>query len=792
MQQLNSCTCSFVHSISIALHLEEEYLDQALVIALEEGSVEVKVTLLTMHGAPGSGKSSVKDLLLSKPPAIVRHSTPVATCPARAIAGSRIAAHSPEKKESITWEMVESEKLMEMLSESIMKFGEDRPTQVVNVVAPVQHQKDANAQDLEVLQIPALQSLEPLQITSSQPFLSDPEPSQTPAFQPLGPQIPASAIITDTKVAPDANPKFLDQEKSATAQRLLSLLSTASKSDRLRAHWIYMIDTGGQPQFQEVLPLFIRNNSINIITFRLCEKLGDKPKFEFVLHGKYMCTPSSLRLTNEELIQTLFRSRFSVKSVTIKHAKSHPNKPHFMIIGTFADKAEQCQESIEEKNQRLLTILEQYEEVRIDSDPANDEIIFAVNAITTEGREELAAWLRSQITGNEESTLTIDVPMRWFALELELTSTAEKKNRYVLTVKECERAGKCLQVKPEDLKHALVFFSEVAIFLYIPEVLPELVFVTKQPILNKVSDLFSLTFGDASAILKGRQLPPGSLRQLKKKGIFTKAVLRCLPEGFVEGIFMEEEFLKILVHLLVATPIVREGRETEYFIPCVLPADTLLEKEKQPYLKNASPLIITWDMEPIPIGLFSALVVSLLNSHEWPRCSLAKITQLRNTIRLSCSDLGGAVLLEDKHFWVEVCYSGDASHCRVIRTAILKHISEAQRQLHYISSPPQVGFPCTFCSDSTEQPHPCLVYCPADSQHPLGCSAVGSCRICSAPSSHYQITCSRDCATTAPVENPRLLAWLPRTRQSGKGLFLYLLYYTCVYPTYVRTPCLYL
>ena len=46
------------------------------------------------------------------------------------------------------------------------------------------------------------------------------------------------------------------------------------------------IDSGGQPQFQEVLPLFTHQNSINIVSFQLRKRLYDKPRFEFVALGK--------------------------------------------------------------------------------------------------------------------------------------------------------------------------------------------------------------------------------------------------------------------------------------------------------------------------------------------------------------------------------------------------------------------------------------------------------------------------------------------------------------------------
>ena len=44
--------------------------------ALKEGSVKVRTSVMTMQGAPGTGKSSFQDLVLGRPPLPVRHSTP--------------------------------------------------------------------------------------------------------------------------------------------------------------------------------------------------------------------------------------------------------------------------------------------------------------------------------------------------------------------------------------------------------------------------------------------------------------------------------------------------------------------------------------------------------------------------------------------------------------------------------------------------------------------------------------------------------------------------------------------
>ena len=538
-------------------------------------------------------------------------------------------------------------------------------------------------------------------------------------------------------------------------------------SDRLfSAHWIYLIDSGGQPQFQEVLPLFVHHNSINIITHRLCEELSEKPDFEFVVHGKHTCLPSELQLTNLDLMVSLFRSQSSVRPHILEQAEKVPNKPHFVLVGTFLDQADTCPESVWKKNQLLQVALAPYKYVRIDCDPGKGEIIFAVNAITTEGREELASRLRQLIMGSPETRLVVNVPMRWFVLELEFSRIAEEKGRYVLTLEECTEAGELLSVKPSELKEALMYFNSLSMYLYVPECLPDTVFVTFQPVLSKLSTIIAITFGNAASLL-GLSLKPGALQQLRDEGIFTIDLLHCLPDGFIAGIFTAEHFVKLLVYLLVAAPVKLNKGGTGYFLPCVLQRCALegSESEKQVFVKNSSSWILTWDLESTPAGLFIAFIVSLLNRIKKPRFSLSRARrQLRNAIRLSCKDFGGALLIIDHTYWLEVCYSGSASLCPDIRQTVLGSIAHATQRLNY-SANMQVGFPCQLCQDPVE--HPCIVHCPRDSQHPLQCSAAKKeCDVCTDPIRHYQLSCGRDETTTGTVTSAHL-PWLPHTARPG-------------------------
>ena len=190
----------------------------------------------------------------------------------------------------------------------------------------------------------------------------------------------------------------------------------------------------------------------------------------------------------------------------------------------------------------------------------------------------------------------------------------------------------------------------------------------------------------------------------------------------------------------------------------------LKESEKKLFVKNVNSWILTWDLKSTPVGLFIAFIVSLLNQNKEPRFSLSQSQrQLRNAIRLSCIDFGGALLIINHTYWIEVCYSGSASLCSDIRQTVLSSIANATQRLNY-SAEMQVGFPCRLCQDPVE--HPCIIHCPRQPQHPLKCTVRKKCKVCADPISHYQLTCGRDKTTTGTVTSAHL-PWLPHTARPG-------------------------
>lgn len=713
-----------------------EWYQHQLTRALKEGSVKVEASVLTMHGAPGTGKSSLQDLILDRPPLPVRHSTPLAVNPVRAMAGEKVLVTSQRKDTCSSWVSVGPDKLMDILAKAVKSLNSKPPSSSTSR-SPLPQSTLASPISLE--------TANPREACNS--FRFEKWVEQVSKATPLHQSgSPATSEVPMSLETLEAGAHF---DSSATARRLLDLLmSTSAKSEQqLKVRWVYIIDSGGQPQFQDILPLFVRKNMLNIVTFRLSQKLDDKPQFEWVHHGKHLCQPTDLQLTNLELIESLLRSLCTFQQGSADMSK--PDGARFMIVGTFADKADECTgESLEDKNRRLVEALQAYENVHVNYNPAKGEVIVAVNAVVEEERDQEAARLRDIITKALEATgmLSQEVPLRWFVLELDISRIAAEKDQFVLLLSECVDAGKKLGMSEQEVKQALMFFNDYALYIYFPDVFPFLVFVNPQPLLNKLTELMVISFADRFDLVPVPSISLADYRRLKEEGIFSLALLRCLPTGFIRGVFEEEEFIKLLEYLLVVAPIKKEGMEAEYFLPCILPRQSLTNEQISNFVSRSDPWVISWETKPIPQGLFPAMVVHLLTRQEAPffKPPLHKVCQLRNVVRMSTS-LGGAILVVDSHRWLEIYYSGVTSVCPSVRKAVLDAISLAGQRLHYahLLDSMQEGFLCYLCGESQHNPHPCFI-------HVL-------------PNHQFQATCSIDEAINAPVSDGRLIAWLINT-----------------------------
>ena len=646
-------------------------------------------------------------LLLNLPPPTLHHSTSVATAPeVRRIETASLIAGSESTDSSFTsqfWEEINTPYVKRMIAKAI-KIGV--PSSPVD--STTQHEDSNSSSDDDGSQEETSPDLN--EVTSVSPS----KPTAPPVAQ--------------------------------TVNEIAEIMPTVKESPELfNSHWIYCVDSGGQAAFLDIAPAILRYSPVNILTQKLNEKLEDKPKFFFSFKGREIGAPVEREITNLQLLESSFRSLTSIDQPDLRkiHVEfSHP-EPSLLVLGTFFDKITECVgESLEEKNVRLWSTLSQFRGVHVNYCEAKKEIIFPVNT-TARGESEMkiAERIRTIVS---RSYIEAEIPARWFLFKLELEDLQKITKSMVVNKRECFRIGLTLEMDQKDIEASLLYYHDLTIFLYFPAVLPNVVFLHPQPLFNKLSEVISISFADAVTYLEEMNIvvPRNAHLQLKAEGIFTRELLDCLPDGFSPD-FTADDFLKLMEDIFIIAPLSEKGK---FFLPCVLPTTSNLENIRSSFTKVTDALVLTWDMKPVPQGIFPALAVNLVKRQMSPKFNLYRpptsdepseeLLQYRNAIQLLCLDLAGGVLLVDAIYSLDVYYSGPSEYCSIIRNAILEGIGNVVKKFQYkaILSLPQERFYCSMC---------------ASAKH-----------LCRPDEGKKILTCCRDPRITACIDRSRQLPWI--------------------------------
>ena len=620
---------------------------------------------VTVQGLPDTGKSSLIDLAMGKPPDLDRQSTGVAEPPRCFI------IVGDDSSEKVEWEKLPPHRMLDVLCKTI----ENR---VVNPVNDNLETKSESKSGTGATSTPASSS-------SSIPFAlpsSDNHPESHPLLL-TPPPLPGEM--------PLAKPK---RDYPQILRDIIKRLPKVNKPTTLsEARLILMSDSGGQPNFLDVFPLFVRNKCLAIYTLKLNERLDATPKISYRVKDR------SISMTNTYSYWRLLES--------LAKSMSHLDA-QYAIYGTFLDKKDQCvDETIEEKDKYIANHLKAYDNVRFNH--KGDASIFPVNTITEDAslREEYWKELRQLIKNAEHQCIKKDIKLLWFAFYLSLLSSAKDKQRAILSLKECLDIGRSLDMNDEETKEAIMLFHNLnLIFHCLPEELDSFVIVDLEPIFNLVSCLIC---GSEIKLcdLFGIKLPRGVQRRFREYG--------CLDQEILENCFQFPEPLnaKAFVSLLTEVKAIAiiDKSKNAFFMPCVLRYASTEEEGK--IMKRLCPWIIrlvsqnfTENDVPLPPSFSPTLIIVLLSFKSF----IIDKPQYRNIFTLRFNDRGDVIILE-RQLQLEIYYSFSErvdSECYVIRSHILEAINETKKRLSIADAVRiEESFPCS-CSPQTED-EPCHV-----------------------------------------------------------------------------------
>ena len=547
-----------------------------------------------MHGAPGAGKTCTQHLLLNEPPPVppekLTDSTPIAC---RAVQATRISIDDKNKK----WQRVDIKDLLNQLAST-------------EVDKPPKPEYDVPAHSDE--------------LTKNEPTRNEPiNPTENIRTENKPIENKQAENKATEKKSTEKKPAKNKPTNTELVKKMLKAFKEG-KSKKLSTNWVYFIDSGGQPAYRELLPLFTRAAALNIITIDLTKGLDEKFEFQYRISQNTIPIKTKLEYSNRDIIRSTISSEAMLSPVKFPYVSNSETSKHshYLILGTRNDKSVVTEEKLKEMNESLGKYLAN---TKFIPHNRNGSIIFPINTLLKAGskeREEASVALCTKISLFSVA-ITIKLPIRLFTFEIALQMEAEKKKHSFLTKKEVIKIGNSLQLDKEaDINDALQYLHNVTIILYYRDVddLKDLIFVDPEPILNVLSRLIAITYVDDANLFLIADPPPSidERNNLIDFGLFKEDILTIIGKQVFNGDFQPFHMISLLMHLHIIAKI-ENRKEGDYFFPCALPS---FDKLNDPPTE-IQPLLIAWEIDnsgtrtlAIPQGLFPLTIVHLLEQKD--------------------------------------------------------------------------------------------------------------------------------------------------------------------------------
>ena len=637
----------------------------------KEGFVKIRSVVLLLIGVAGAGKTCFSHMLFNEDPPSVRESTPLAQASVRAVSFSRATAQSDGTE--LVWERVSRHKFNCLIADVIKCIRSKKKSR-----------PSATSQ-------PRMESSGRIDTTQS-------EQQNEQAID------DTSTSIQDER-GEDQTPAVEQLLGMKSVQELIDLISKSEGSEEITEQtWLYIVDSGGQPQFHDLLPSFVRHVSAAVFFVKLNEKLDDCPEIKYYSKGGELCgqpyrsTQNHLQILQNCLQAMQFRNRDDDNDSALC--------PDLFFVGTHRDE-ENSTESLEAKNKELKKLVIGHPLFRNHfCSQSENHLLYQVNSKKPDGDD-------LNVVGNFRQAIMNThmhedrVPIRWFVLEQLLQHLSVDG---VVSFKECLKVAGHLKMEEKHLKAALRYLAKLNIFEYFPHVLPKIVFTTTQVLLNKLTE-----FVEYSHYLQNSsKLNVHSVDlHFRDYGEITIGMLKRekFSRHYIDGLFEAGDLLRLWEDLLV---IARRDSNT-YVMPAVLsalPKDKLSQHRLPADIKSVKivPIAVFYPDGFFPSGIFSSLISRLQSNHGW---MILKEDERPECLHRNCvtfSITGGVeanVTLIYFHDWIELhvidLFDDDEQEsCTMIRNALFIGLNHAQEIQKHDKLQPQLAFFCT-CRGENDQ-----------------------------------------------------------------------------------------
>ena len=520
----------------------------------------------------------------------------------------------------------------------------------------------------------------------------------------------ASPLLSKSSPGPSSpeitsSDEQLPVEESYAKSAIIDFVQVTTRSKReFVVELLHMIDTGGQPEFMEVMPCLIHNSDLTILVLNLEQPLDAYPKVAFHRDGKSFKRPLPSALTHRQIIKQLARTMQAKICVRVG---GHGSK--LIVIGTHYDCIWPWKRSamLAAVNMELKNIFIPAFKNELIPYRSLDEIIYPVDARTP--KHQVFEQIRQDIK-KADIGVEIKIPPAYFMFEQDAILRANTLGRQVLSLDECFQIGAPLEMSRERVEEALVYLHQNNIFLYFPTILPKLVFVDPQVPLDFVNKVVAFGYKVKCRDFPGLRVVEYEI--LLQNGTISEEMLQheSLSSCFVPGLYESHHAIKLFTHLCVLAPLSEsdpalQDKEVnhsnkpalepnvsstrKFLMPCMLQDLPDISK----FLPNSlvATFVVHFSNDCAPNGVFGGSLSTLLSSYGWQICSKKDGSPqclAHNIVTLHDPKMPAQITYVNATRHYEVHVKADdmvayASICPKIRNAIFSAIRSTFEVMHF-------------------------------------------------------------------------------------------------------------
>ena len=482
---------------------------------------------------------------------------------------------------------------------------------------------------------------------------------------------------------------------------------------------INFLDTGGQPEFVNILPAVSSSIALTFIVFNLSKSLDSLVCVQHNVNGDPSFEPYDLDCTNLEFIKRLMVSSenfnksisSSLKLESIQR-KNGGNDSKICYVGTHALNV--SEEKIKEIDEQLSCIASELELHKRSfwSSPDYPQLnrLFPVDMFPHDKEQEtfekIVEVVRDNIQNQVQGRDYYEVPITWFIFLLNLQKLCSMKKISYISYQEAvdiwadeenisqnesgikpdrgllEDQNENVNREKTDVHNILLFFHFMGMLFYYHQVkgIRDFIFMDRQWLFEKLTELVEIKF---TKRFNRKDISAEVIEKFTREGRLNINIINNLQVN-LQGI-KPLYFIHLLDHLNIVAPINLELEE--YFMPCVLPSFTkkLCNLDKMYGTIQHVPLLVGFRNGPMPHGFFCQLIVKLFRRLPtgWhsPLLSTSRMQHVYNNLITFPTTSGHAVSLFYKIGYLEIQVRHKKSQSSIIHCDVQRELDKILRKV---------------------------------------------------------------------------------------------------------------